>query len=98
MLFFSTLFQANSTFSFYVSLCEINCIKIQTTSLVLNLSILADIYCVLFTLTSSLASDFFFSRANELKTCGLVQQLILRKLRDIILQSLDLQSPNEDPP
>ena len=59
MLFFSTLFQANSTFSFYVSLCEINCIKIQTMSLVLNLSILADIYCVLFTLTSQSPATFF---------------------------------------
>ena len=39
---------ANSKFSFYVSLCEINCIKIQTMSLVLNLSSLAEILCVLF--------------------------------------------------
>ena len=38
---------ANSKFSFYVSLCEINCIKIQTVSLVvLNLSILAEIFCI----------------------------------------------------
>ena len=40
---------ANSKFSFYVSLCEINCIKIQT-SLVLNPSILAETVCVLFQL------------------------------------------------
>ena len=39
---------ANSKFSFYVSLCGINCIKIQTMSLVLNLSSLAEILCVLF--------------------------------------------------
>ena len=39
---------ANSKFSFYVSLREINCIKIQTMSLVLNLSSLAEILCVLF--------------------------------------------------
>ena len=28
-------------------------------------------------------------RANEVKTCGLVQQRILRMLRDVILQSCD---------
>ena len=44
---------ANSKFFFYVSLCEINCIKIQTISL----SILAETFCILFTLTSSFASD-----------------------------------------
>ena len=48
---------ANSKFSFYVSLCEINCIKSQTIGLVLILSILADILWVLFTLTLSFASD-----------------------------------------
>ena len=37
---------ANSKFSFCVSLCEFNCIKILTVSLVLNLSILAEILCV----------------------------------------------------
>ena len=54
---FSMLFLSNSKFSFYVSLCEINCIKIQTISLVLNLSILVEILCILFALTSSFASD-----------------------------------------
>ena len=63
----------------FVSLCEINWIKIQTISLVLNLYILAEILCVLFTLMPSFASDckkssssfnFFFSCANEIKTCG----------------------------
>ena len=48
---------ANSKFSFYVSLCEINCIKSQTIGLVLILSILADFLWVLFTLTLSFASD-----------------------------------------
>ena len=48
---------ANSKFPFYVSHGEINCIKIETISLVLILSILAKILCVLFTLTSSFASD-----------------------------------------
>ena len=32
------------------------------------------------------ASCTFFSRANEVKTCGLAQQLILRMLRDLVLQ------------
>ena len=47
----------NSKFSCYVSLYEINCIKIMTMSLALNLTILAETLCVLFTLTSSFASD-----------------------------------------
>ena len=55
--FFQLCSTANSKFSFYVSLCEINCIKIQTISLVLNLSILVEILCILFALTSSFASD-----------------------------------------
>ena len=46
--FFQLCSTANSNFSFYVSLCEINCIKIQTMSLVLNLSILAEILSGLF--------------------------------------------------
>ena len=29
-------------------LCEVNCIKIQTMSLVLNLFILAEIFCVIY--------------------------------------------------
>ena len=40
----------------------------------------------------------FFSRANEVKTCGLVQQLILRMLRDLFLQSRNSHSLNGDPP
>ena len=36
---------------------KIDCIKIEAMGLVLNLSILAEILCVLFTLTSSFASD-----------------------------------------
>ena len=47
----------NSKFSCYISLYEINCIKIRTMSLALNLTILAEILCVLFTLTSSFDSD-----------------------------------------
>ena len=41
---------ANSKFSFYISLSEINCIKVHAMSLALNLSILAEIHWVLFTL------------------------------------------------
>ena len=55
---FQLCFTVNSKFSFYVSLFEINCIKIQAISLVQNLSILAEIFCVLFPLTSSFASDW----------------------------------------
>ena len=29
------------------------------------------------------------SQSNEVKTCGIVQQLILRMVRDLILQSLN---------
>ena len=42
----------------FVSFCEINCIKIQTKCLVLNLSIFLEILSVLFTLTSSFASNW----------------------------------------
>ena len=47
---------------------------------------------------SSSQLNFFFSRANEVKICGLVQYLILGMLRDLILQSRDFQSLNGDPP
>ena len=52
-------------------------------------SILAEAPWVLFTLTSS--SWTFFSRANEVKTGGLVQQLILRMLKHFILQESDFE-------
>ena len=42
--------------------------------------------------------DFFFSRTNEVKTCGIVQQMMLGMLRYLILQSRDIQSLNGDPP
>ena len=38
------------------------------------------------------------SPATEIKTYGLVQQLILGMLRDLILQSCDFPSLNGDPP
>ena len=65
----SQLFQlcsiANSNFSFHVSFFQVNCIKIQTMSLVLNLSeISAEILCDWFTLTSSFASDWKKVQAN----------------------------------
>ena len=43
---------------------------------------------------SSSQLNFFFSPA----TCGLVQQLILRMFRDLILQSRNSHSLNGDPP
>ena len=64
-------------------------------SLVLFLYVLAEILCVLFTVTSSFACDgrkssswlnFVFSRPNEVKTYGVVQQLILGMLRDLMLR------------
>ena len=39
LIFFQLCSIANSKFSFYISLCAINCIKIKTMSLVLNVSI-----------------------------------------------------------
>ena len=91
---------ASSKFSLYVSLCEINCIKIQAMSLVSkSIYFSGDSLCFIY-FTSSCTSDWkkfklvelFFSRPNEIKTCGLVQQLILGILRDPILQSCDFQS------
>ena len=48
---------ANSKCSYYVSLSEINCIKILTMSIVWNLSILAKILCFIY-FTSTFASDW----------------------------------------
>ena len=42
--------------------------------------------------------ELVFSRKNEVKACGLVQQAILRMIRYIILQSLDSHSLNRDSP
>ena len=97
---------ANSKFSFYISLYEINCIRIRTMNLVLNLSILAEILCVLFTVSHNLQRlkkkfklvKLFFSHTNEIKSCSLVQQLILGILKDLFLQSHDFQLLNGDPP
>ena len=47
---------------------------------------------------SSSQLHFFLSCANEVKTCGLVQQLIMRVLRDLMLHSRDSHSLIGDPP
>ena len=83
-----------------VSLCEINCIKIQKSVS------LRDSFCFIYfdviihqrLKKNSTWLNFFFSNANEIESCGLVQKLILRMLRDLILQQRDFQSLNEDPP
>ena len=75
----------NSKFYFSVSLFEINCIKIQAISVVYNpINFTRDSLCFIYfdviirqRLKTSLSQlIFFFSRANEIKTCGLVKQLI----------------------
>ena len=72
---------------------------------VLSLSILAEIVCVFLSHHSPASekkvqdsSTFFFSCANELETCGFVQQLILCMLKYLILQQRDFQPLNEDQP
>ena len=85
----------NSQFSFYISLYKINWIKIRTVSLVLSLSILAEILCVLFTWRHH-------SRATE-KTFKLVELFFQSRKRNVfynnwywacseILESRDFQS------
>lgn len=69
-------------------------------------SILAQILCVSFTLTLSLAPylskfniwTFFFSRVNEEKKCGLVQQLVLHMFKALILKKRYSHPVNGDPP
>ena len=85
----------NSQFSFYISLYKINWIKIRTVSLVLSLSILAEILCVLFTWRHH-------SPATE-KTFKLVELFFQSRKRNVfynnwywacseILESRDFQS------
>ena len=98
---------ANSKFSLRKTLWEINCFKIQTKSLVSKF-IYFSRFCLCFIyfeviIRQRLKKKFklvelFFSRANEIKTCGLVQQMILHIFRDLILQSPDFQSLDGDPP
>ena len=84
---------ANSKVSLHISLCEIHCKKNQTMNLVLYL--IYQRFFVFYLLSRDLSPateksssylNFFFSHANEVKTCGLEQQLILRMLRNLILQ------------
>ena len=107
MLFFQLLSTGNFKFSFNVSLFEINCIKIQTINLVSkSIYISRGSLCLIYfdviirqRLKEKLKLvELFFSRANEIKTCGLLQQLILGMLRDLFLQSRDIQSLNRDQP
>ena len=85
-------------FFFCISLCEINCIKIQIMSLVLNLPILfsRDSLCFVYFDVSLSATEKKF-KLVEKKTWGLVQQLRLGMLRDLILQPRNFQSLNGDP-
>ena len=91
---------ANSKCSFYISLCEIICIKIQTMSLVLT-----EILCVLFTLRHHFPATeknfkpvelFFQSRERNKNTwfCATTDT----KQYSEILRSRDFQSLNGDPP
>ena len=61
--------RANSKFSFYISLCEINCIKIQTMSLVLNMSILAGILYLLLTLPATERKVQVRARFKKMLVC-----------------------------
>ena len=97
---------ANSKFSFCVSLRETNCIKNQIMSLN-SKSIYFGRYSLCFIcfdviIHQQLKKKFqlvelFFSHVNERRTCGLVQQLILGMLKDLIVRSRYFQSINGDP-
>ena len=68
ILYFSSILlnsTADSTVLFYVSLYEMNCIKIQTMSLILNLH--KQRFFILYLL------GCHHSLATEVKTCGLAQ-------------------------
>ena len=78
-----------------------NCIKIQTISVVSKYIYFGrDSLCFIYfgvIIRQQLKKkfrlvEFYFSRANKIKTCGLVQQLILGMLSDLILQSHNFQS------
>ena len=78
--------------SFNITLCEINSIKIQTISLVPKFVYFSgDSLCFIYfdiiihqrlKKKFKLVEPFLFGLANEIKTSGLVQQLILGMLRD----------------
>ena len=101
--FYST---ANSKFSFCVSLRETNCIKNQTMSLnSKSIYFIRYSLCLIYIdviIHQRLKKKFqvvelFFSHVNERRTCGLVQQLILGMLKDLIVRSRYFQSINGDP-
>ena len=81
-------------------------IKIQTMALVLN--VFKYRFFVFYLLWHNnlpatekkvqVSQTFFSVAGNEVKTCGLVQQLILHMLRDLILQSCNSHLLNGDPP
>ena len=82
----------------FVSLCEINFIKIQTMTLVLSLFqqrffVFHLLYVIIgWQLKKKLKLvELLFSHTIEVKICGLVQQLILCMLRDFILQQHNFQ-------
>ena len=86
--------------SFYISFCEINLIKIQTMSLVLNLFYerLFVFYLLYVIIRQRLKKkfrlqqlNFFFSHANEIKMWSCAK-MILGMLRDLILLSRKFQS------
>ena len=71
-----------------VSLCETNRIKFKQRFFVLFIFLGVIIIKQLINKQQFQLVELF-SRANEVKPCGLVQQLILRMLRDLILQYSD---------
>ena len=75
--------------------------KMKIMSLVLEwilVEILFFVFYLLWRHHSPAAEKNVQASSNEVKTCGLVQQLILRMLRDLILQSHDLYSLDVDSP
>ena len=64
-------------------------IKIQTMSQVLNVFKVEILCFIYFDVIFRQRLKKNSSQSNEVKTCGIVQQLILRMLRDLILQSLN---------
>ena len=99
------------TIKFYLQfLCVAGYLKHSndTLSVVLNLSILAEIICVLFTLTSSFVADrkkiqaswscFFFQSREWNKNVWSCATIDTGMFRDLILKWRNFQSLNGDPP
>ena len=64
-------------------------VKIQTMSQVMNVFKVEILCFIYFDVIIRQRLKKNSSQSNEVKTCGIVQQLILRMLRDLILQSLN---------